>query len=403
LASEATGADGSFSALVDQLMTGLDNSFFNEPAFAQAISYFQAIGDNPDEFLQNALGGILSAIQGILNSALNVAAASINAIFECVEAVLQAVDALLRESLYVPLVSELFTLITSHDQMTILGLFTLIVAIPATIIYKILFSEAPFANAESVSQFIQYLNQALSPAAGKNQVKPASQTPGELRDSAKTVSRVLGAIEGSCFLFYAFFESILDRWPVPTPSSSVADYFEPPAIFSWGAAVLGWLIFIASVPRSLVAVPGSLIPPSCDSSEGLGVTAWFVAGLTPALDTLWLWKTSTIMRNQGTLGVATDWILAMVQLGLLCGLTAKQSAENKIDIASTIRDFFALVPGLFKFCRFPIRSLLPATPAALAFDAYAPLVLALLDVVGDLTASAASFAQLIGEAAVVAA
>lgn len=404
LASEATATDSSFSALVDQLMTSLENSFFNQPAFAQAISYFQAIGDNPDQFLQNALAGILSAIQGILNTALNVAAEAINVIFECVQAVLQAVDALLRESLYVPLVSELFTLVTSQDHMTILGLFTLIVAIPVTIIHKILFSEAPFTNADSVSQFIQYLNQALSPAAGIGQVKTA-QTRGEPGDTAKGVSRVLGAIEGSCFLVYAFFESVLDRWPLPPDiaSSDAAEYLKPVAIFSWGAAVFEWFIFIASVPRSLISLPGSMVPPSCDSAAGLEVTGWFVEGLTPALDTLWMWKTSTIMRNQGTLGVATDWILAMVQLGLLCGLTAKQSAENKIDIAATIRDFFALVPGLFKFCRFPIRNLLPATPAALAFDAYAPLVLALLDVVGDLTASGASFAQMIGETAVVAA
>jgi hypothetical protein len=403
LASEATGTDSSFSALVDQLTTSLDNSFFNEPAFAQAISYFQAIGDNPDQFLQNALGGILSAIQGILNTALNVAAAAVNAIFECVQAVLQAVDALLRESLYVPLVSELFTLVTSQDHMSILGLFALIVAIPVTIVYKILFSEAPFTNADSVSQFIQYLNQALSPATDTNQAKPAPQTYGELGGTAKTVSRVLSAIEGSCFFVYAFFESVLDRWPLPpdTASSAAVEYLKPFAIFSWGAAVCEWFIFVASVPRSLISLPGSMVPPSCDSTAGLEVTAWFVEGLTPALDTLWMWKTSTIMRNQGTLGVATDWILAMIQLGMLCGLTAKQSAENKIDTAATIRDFFALVPGLFKFCRFPIRNLLPATPAALAFDAYAPLVLALLDVVGDLTASGASFAQLIGEAAVV--
>ena len=139
LAIGAAGTDRSFSALMGQLITSLDTSFFNEPAFTQAITYFQDIGSNPDRFLQNALGGILSIIQGVLNSGLNVAAALIDVVFECVQAALEAVQGLLTEPLYVPLVSELFTMVTKQDDMTILGLFTLIAAIPATIIYKILF------------------------------------------------------------------------------------------------------------------------------------------------------------------------------------------------------------------------------------------------------------------------
>lgn len=128
-----------------------------------------------------------------------------------------------------------------------------------------------------------------------------------------------------------------------------------------------------------VSIPRSLLPPSCDNADSLEVLAWFAGGLTPVLDTLWLWKTSTIMRNQGSAGVATDWILAMIQLGLLAGIAAKQSEENKIQFMDMTQKVFAVFPGLFKFFRLPpINRWQPGLGA-----------LALLDGVGDFGAGAA--------------
>lgn len=368
-----------FSTLVSELVTSL-GTFFNDPAFSQAMTYFQAIGQNPDQFLQNALNGIVSTIQGVLNAALNVVTAVIDAVFVAIQTALDTVATLLTETLYVPLASELYTMVTGLPDMTILGLFSLIAAIPVTIGYKLLFQEAPFANSAAVSQFIQDVNAALNPvtAAVKGELKAAAAP----QDVPVPLLQVLGTILMFGFPIYGVIEAVLDGWIVPpdTPLpgegtallTGIEKYADPPAALSWAAVAMEWLLFVAALPSSPDA-------PTCANASQMGTLTWLVGGLSPVLDTTWMIATSklgtagTIMRNAGTLGTATDWILAMVQFGMLCGLVALQVDEGEADAAATTEAFFAAIPGLFKFFRLP------------PINRWAPGlgILAVLDLIGD--------------------
>jgi hypothetical protein len=160
--------------------------------------------------------------------------------------------------------------------------------------------------------------------------------------------------------------------------TGVDKYAAPPAALSWAAVAMEWLLFIAALPTSPAA-------PSCANAAEMATMTWLVGGLSPLLDTGWMVYTSTssstgtIMRNSGTLGTATDWILGMVQFGMLCGLVAKQVDENQADAASTTQGFFAAVPGLFKFFRLP------------PINRWEPglAILGVLDIVGDFGAGIA--------------
>jgi hypothetical protein len=375
----AEGATNPFTTLTNELVANL-GAFLDSPTFSQAAAYFQALGENPDQFLTNALKGTLSIIQGVLNIGLNVASAVIDAIFACVQSALNALAASLTETLYVPLASELYTLVTGLPDMTILGLFSLIAAIPVTIGYKILFQVAPFADTTAVTQFVQDMNQALTPvtAAAKGELRAA----GAPQAMPPLLVAFLGCILGTCFVYYGFIEAILDSWivppDVPLPGegtglpTDIEKYADPPAVLSWGAIAMEWMLFIA-------ALPGTPAAPACDTADSMGTMTWLVGGLSPLLDSGWLWFTSTststgtIMRNAGTLGTSTDWILAMVQFGMLCGLVSKQVDEGKANAAVTMQAFFAAIPGLFKFFRLP------------PINRWAPglRILAVLDLIGD--------------------
>jgi hypothetical protein len=377
--------DNPFTALTNELVSSLGD-FFNDPAFSNAAAYFEAIGSNPDQFLQNTLSGILSIIQGVLNAGLNVASAVIDAVFACFQSAINLLTSLLTDTLYVPLASELYTLVTGIENMTIIGLFSLIAAIPVTIGYKLLFGAAPFADQTAVEQFIQQMNEILGDvgAAARGETRLTAAP----RDIPNGLAQFLGSILILGFPVYGIIESVLDMWIVPpdTPLAGegialltgVDKYAAPPAALSWAAVAMEWLLFIAALPTSPAA-------PSCANAAEMATMTWLVGGLSPLLDTGWMVYTSTssstgtIMRNSGTLGTATDWILGMVQFGMLCGLVAKQVDENQADAASTTQGFFAAVPGLFKFFRLP------------PINRWEPglAILGVLDIVGDFGAGIA--------------
>jgi len=380
LLASASGSDP-FSVLMTDLSNTLPG-FFSDPAFTTAAAYFEAIGNNPDQFLSNALNAIVSTIQGVLNVGLNVASAVIDAIFEVVQAALSAIGGLLTAKIYVPLASELYTMVTGQEDMTILGLFSLIAAIPTTIVYKLLFNKAPFAEEADVSQFIASMNASLGSIGGAH----LAARPGLRAASGVAVPNGLlqftGCVLICAYPIYGVIEAVLDAWIVPPDVplagegigllTGIDKYADPPAALSWAAIALEWTIFIASLPSTLAA-------PSCANADSIGTLAWLIGGLSPALDSGWMIATQklgsggTIMRNSGTIGTAADWILAMTQFGMLCAVVAKQADEGKVDAASTTQAFFAAVPGLFKFFRLP------------PVNRWEPglAILAVLDIVGD--------------------
>jgi len=370
--SSTAGIGNPFTSLTDELVTSL-GKFLDDPAFSRATEYFQAIGDNPDQFLQNSLAGIINVIQGALNAGLNVAKDVVDLIFKCIESALNTLLALLTDTLYVPLASELYTMVTGIENMTILGLFSLIVAIPVTIGYKILFNVAPFADQSAIDQFISDMNQAITPvtAAAKQETELEAVT-----SIQNVVAQFLGVIQIIGFPIYGVIEGMLDGWPVP-PKPAPDDFLPPPKPLSVAALLMEFFLWTGSTPTTNAA-------PGCADADSFATANWYVGGLSPILDFVWMMYTSkggtgTIMRNSGWLGTTTDWILGCTQFGMLCGLVAQQNKAGKLNAAATVQAFFAAIPGLFKFFR-----LLPSSQ-----EYWALPILTFLDLTGDFGAGLA--------------
>jgi hypothetical protein len=92
-----------------------------------------------------ALKDLLGALETLVVNLIALAEAAADAFFTLLTAVVEAVKSMLNATIEIPFVSWLYKLITG-DDLSILDLFALIVAVPLTVIYKAFTGEAPFAT-----------------------------------------------------------------------------------------------------------------------------------------------------------------------------------------------------------------------------------------------------------------
>lgn len=99
--------------------------------------------------------------------ALDVAKAVVDALCSAVGALVDFLLEMLQESWDIPFISDLYTeYISPGNELTALDLFSLMVAIPTTIIYKVVAQEAPFPDDAALRSFrSSYTTQWLLTAA----------------------------------------------------------------------------------------------------------------------------------------------------------------------------------------------------------------------------------------------
>jgi outer membrane protein assembly factor BamB len=115
----------------------------------------QTIEDAAKELMQVLLGSggargqdlknLLEALEALVNNLIALAQAATDAFFTLLRLVLDAIVDMLDAPIDIPFISWLYSKITG-DQLTILDLLALIVAIPVTVMYKAITGQAPFAT-----------------------------------------------------------------------------------------------------------------------------------------------------------------------------------------------------------------------------------------------------------------
>lgn len=353
-----TGSLSDFLTKVGELIP----DFINNQAFTNAANYFQAIGDNPDQLLELAFSGILSTIQGMADLSLDLASKVVDKLFECIDLFMSSFSELLNEKIYVPIVSEIYSYITNGQDLTLIGLASFVIAIPSTIIYKLFYNSAPFANATDVDKVIESLNN-LFPSKSSLISWPSRSGTTSSAEIPPLVTKILRVVFSGSLLVYGAVEAYLDIWVVDksgskpfmeevemqvmnlsenTPLiSAVSPQQSPSMVISVLAVVLEFAITFASIPKTLVA-------PSCRDADSAGVLFWILSAFTPICDALLLCVTNTIMRNFGPIGVFIDWLLSFFQLGMQVTLTVMQALEDKVDYWATLMGFVLTLPGVFK-------------------------------------------------------
>lgn len=146
---EAMRAEGPIDTLLQKMVDLRDNFQFHGgvKAFDEAFAYFEQIGSNPGRIVQLLLSGAVKLMQGIILFGIEAAKGVVLSMLDIVADVIQLVKTLLNTEFEIPFVSQLWKLITGSSlSIKAIDLFAYVLAIPATLIYKLARNEAPFSE-----------------------------------------------------------------------------------------------------------------------------------------------------------------------------------------------------------------------------------------------------------------
>ena len=116
-------------------------------AFTNAITYFKQMGGSTDQAFQMLISGLLSVIEGLALAALEGAKAVFDLLCDAAKHIVHGVREAIEAEWNIPFVSELYAYITNGGTFTGLNLMSLLLAIPATAFYKLVYKAAPVPNA----------------------------------------------------------------------------------------------------------------------------------------------------------------------------------------------------------------------------------------------------------------
>lgn len=131
--------DAAFDALGEKLQNVLDD-FLGEQArstFGKAYDYFASIGTHPEAIGQLLLQGLLETFFGIVEFGLELARKFAALVLAAIKAVIGQMLDYLAAPIEIPVISWLYkNVITKGDGLSMLDLGALVLAAPATVLYK---------------------------------------------------------------------------------------------------------------------------------------------------------------------------------------------------------------------------------------------------------------------------
>jgi hypothetical protein len=110
-----------------------------------AVSELLTVITDPNQARGAGLATLLTNLENLLVDLVALGKAAADAFFTMLNDVVEAVQAALNATIDIPIVSDLYQWLTG-DSLTILDLFSLIVAIPTTVIYKVITGSAPYSS-----------------------------------------------------------------------------------------------------------------------------------------------------------------------------------------------------------------------------------------------------------------
>ncbi|MFN8393637.1 MAG: hypothetical protein U0176_03085 [Bacteroidia bacterium] len=174
----APPAPESMGDVFDNLIQGISSSFEERVSLDQFKEILQALF-SPDLSATERLDAILASaatfLRNLAQFVLEVSDALLTAVLDAIKIGLQA----LRDRLEKPwgdgFIVSLYRRVTGEAQMSTLDLFTLMVAVPVSPVYKLMSGAAAFPDQTSLDQFQAYLKAIVDPNAPAPQLDTRQQ------------------------------------------------------------------------------------------------------------------------------------------------------------------------------------------------------------------------------------
>ncbi len=330
--------DSSLDKIIAEL-TALANNFqFGDgvTAFNEAMGYFNQIGSEPNNALTLVYSGTIKIMEGIALFGIAAAKGVVLTILDLVIDIIGAVKDLLTEEWEIPFVSQLYKLITGKTlSFRPMQLFSLIVAIPATILYKIVTGVAPFPDSGALSLFTdQFTAQWLAEQSG---IAPARRTLSAQEAAAaeewrKWVAGIFGCLSAVIWLLRIWFD---------TAAILIGLIAKVPAKLGILLVASGFLNVFFSTPWIIRADAGGF---SCTDAQGLGNLTWLLNGcLGPGL--------GAVFALASVPSPVPDIINSLWGAGRLALVITVAVMGGPSAVQTTLNIFTCLAPQLFRFLR----------------------------------------------------
>jgi hypothetical protein len=220
---------------VDTLMQqfhGLSDATTKRPEYTELKSLFDLTAKSPEQILATLLKDVLLAVEKLCKVVLDGTKEIVTTLLDAFASLVASLRTLLIEDTWdIPLLSPLYGWITRHDgrpdePLTLLGVATMIVAIPTAIIYRLSHDGAsPFPDAASLDAFKRSFSaQSMLQASGLANLATEAgvATDRAVSEVSPDTAQFVGlAAAGSTFAF-GLFSGLLDSLPptggIPTPS-----------------------------------------------------------------------------------------------------------------------------------------------------------------------------------------
>src|SRR5207248_1200031 len=124
-----------------------------------------------------------------------------DSLFQLGQSLITFINSLLTQSLDIPFVSSLYSWITNGSQLTVADLIALILAIPVTTAYKLVYNKAPFPDAASVTNLTNnFTSHKMLQAAGYAHLDKEMKVQGVQPLLTPDQAQILSIVNGiACF------------------------------------------------------------------------------------------------------------------------------------------------------------------------------------------------------------
>lgn len=142
-------------------------------AFEEAANKIKAAMTDREQAFSLLLSALVDILEGLAEMTLSIARGVVDGFFDMLETIVELFNKILNQPIRIPLVSDLFKKVSGDDELTILNLLALIVAIPVTPLAKAVLGATPFplpaeGEPDSLQEYKDSFNlQNLIPSAEK--------------------------------------------------------------------------------------------------------------------------------------------------------------------------------------------------------------------------------------------
>ena len=149
---EADSTADKLTKLLTNILDRVEHDEAMKNAFSDAFAYFKKVSaSGVSHAPELIIDGLLEALKGLVLAIIDIVDGLVIDFLEVIaEFIIPGIEGILNAEWNIPVISDLFELLTD-SKLTTLNLFALIIAIPTTVISKLVLGRAPFKNTKALA------------------------------------------------------------------------------------------------------------------------------------------------------------------------------------------------------------------------------------------------------------